>query len=935
MADQHKRGGHQVEYAKSGRAACKGCGSVIKQDSMRIGKETKSEYHDGWDVSWYHMKCAPRANTVTDIKDWELLRWKDQITLKKDFTKEAITDTEEDRKVQAENEKLWAMKDLIDEHVPNKFLKSILEANGMEVTKVTPSRLIHKVADGMLYGYIGKCPDCGSEGTLRATGRDYICKGWMPGGFTRCEFRGIEGVERYKWKIPADLKKSNKWLSTWKYPEDHPTLTREAAQKGEKEGVKEEKKEEEEEEEKDDGTPEEEVPEKLELYGMKIAVAGTKKDLGMTQDEVEELIEEHGGEYQDDIYTDTSVLIATPAELSKKKKTKKITTTLKQKRPILSIDWLTNLCNRTEQGIKLRKNEEAKAYLIEGAEMGEDPIARKYSKAKYEKELKKEEDDAKMEIETVKKETAAKKKKPEPKEGSDILKVDPKLKTELGGDLKVLVDYNDEDGYIVYHSMLNVSDITTGVNKYYQMQVCTKGKTYYFSISYGRVGTSVGDHKSYKHGSKANAIAAFEDKFLEKSGNKWENRHSFQKKGGLYFMIDLDDGHEDNEAEEEIKAVKKQRTTEDQLKKEEKKDAKPEGAKVLPRRTQELVSTIFDKEMMKQTLQAMEVDIKKMPLGKIKKSQIKDGYKVLTEIQDILTDLEIKDRQKKQKLQDCANRFYTLLPHDFGHNSPPLIDNLEAVKKKMDLLDALVDIEIASSLMDSADSVSETDPVYKNYQAIKAFINPVEKSSDIYKKLEAYAYNSHDKKYFTTFDFDVIDIFEIDREGEQGRFDPWAKNENRVLLWHGSRLTNWVGIISQGLRIAPPEAPKSGYRFGKGVYFADCISKSGSYCCTSNTSPYAVMLLAEVALGKPNELTKDQYMEKAPSGTHCTKALGMAAPDPKDDDWIPEKIKVPVGKIKDTGLRTACTHNEYIIYDVAQVKIRYLLKLKFNHKSAW
>ena len=49
-------------------------------------------------------------------------------------------------------------------------------------------------------------------------------------------------------------------------------------------------------------------------------------------------------------------------------------------------------------------------------------------------------------------------------------------------------------------------------------------------------------------------------------------------------------------------------------------------------------------------------------------------------------------------------------------------------------------------------------------------------------------------------------------------------------LWHGSRLTNYVGIISQGLRIAPPEAPVTGYMFGKGVYFADmyvvslCIS---------------------------------------------------------------------------------------------------------------
>lgn len=31
----------------------------------------------------------------------------------------------------------------------------------------------------------------------------------------------------------------------------------------------------------------------------------------------------------------------------------------------------------------------------------------------------------------------------------------------------------------------------------------------------------------------------------------------------------------------------------------------------------------------------------------------------------------------------------------------------------------------------------------------------------------------------------------------------------------GSRLTNFMGILSQGLRIAPPEAPATGYMFGK------------------------------------------------------------------------------------------------------------------------
>jgi hypothetical protein len=66
-----------------------------------------------------------------------------------------------------------------------------------------------------------------------------------------------------------------------------------------------------------------------------------------------------------------------------------------------------------------------------------------------------------------------------------------------------------------------------------------------------------------------------------------------------------------------------------------------------------------------------------------------------------------------------------------------------------------------------------------------------------------------------------------------------------MLLWHGSRLSNFVGILSQGLRIAPPEAPVSGYLFGKGIYLADMSEKSIHYC-RSFGSDTALILLIEV-----------------------------------------------------------------------------------------
>lgn len=95
-----------------------------------------------------------------------------------------------------------------------------------------------------------------------------------------------------------------------------------------------------------------------------------------------------------------------------------------------------------------------------------------------------------------------------------------------------------------------------------------------------------------------------------------------------------------------------------------------------------------------------------------------------------------------------------------------------------------------------------------------------------------------------SYQVQVQEIFRIQREGEADHFDKVAKSrhrhglassrtflgqgienpghpdaDDRRLLWHGSRCTNFGGILSQGLRIAPPEAPVSGYAFGKGLYF--------------------------------------------------------------------------------------------------------------------
>jgi poly [ADP-ribose] polymerase len=41
--------------------------------------------------------------------------------------------------------------------------------------------------------------------------------------------------------------------------------------------------------------------------------------------------------------------------------------------------------------------------------------------------------------------------------------------------------------------------------------------------------------------------------------------------------------------------------------------------------------------------------------------------------------------------------------------------------------------------------------------------------------------------------------------------------------------------------------------FGKGVYFADIVSKSANYCNATKINPIACLLLCEVALGNTCE----------------------------------------------------------------------------------
>ena len=103
----------------------------------------------------------------------------------------------------------------------------------------------------------------------------------------------------------------------------------------------------------------------------------------------------------------------------------------------------------------------------------------------------------------------------------------------------------------------------------------------------------------------------------------------------------------------------------------------------------------------------------------------------------------------------------------------------------------------------------------------------------------------------SAFTLEVQDIFGVERQGEA---ENYLKDlGNKQLLWFGSRLNNYAGILSQGLNLPPTEAPDNGYLFGKGIYFTDMASKASNYCFAHQGDSVGILLLCEVALGECNE----------------------------------------------------------------------------------
>jgi hypothetical protein len=73
---------------------------------------------------------------------------------------------------------------------------------------------------------------------------------------------------------------------------------------------------------------------------------------------------------------------------------------------------------------------------------------------------------------------------------------------------------------------------------------------------------------------------------------------------------------------------------------------------------------------------------------------------------------------------------------------------------------------------------------------LKCDITTLKPGSDEYNLVAEYLENT--RGYYN---IKLLDVFKLDRNGEDKIYNP-NKFGNKKLLWHGSRFSNFVGIIS-------------------------------------------------------------------------------------------------------------------------------------------
>ena len=345
-----------------------------------------------------------------------------------------------------------------------------------------------------------------------------------------------------------------------------------------------------------------------------------------------------------------------------------------------------------------------------------------------------------------------------------------------------------------------------------------------------------------------------------------------------------------------------------------------------------LIRLIFDLKSMNQQMMKIGYDSDKIPLGQLSPQVISQGYKFLKNLENIIGNTNDKKSINTKEIYDLSSKYFTIIPHNFGMNNMHkfVINSQERIKEENELLDSIKNIKIVSGILQQTNNNNKE----KNEISLKEKLNEfkydvtyVSKEENIYSIIDKYLSKSNEIK--NSPKIKLIDLFSVKEKNSINI----TNNKNKKLLWYGIRIQNFANVFKSGLSLPPPEAPIYSYMFGKGIYFSDVAIKSFYNSHPQNN--IGLMLLCEVDLGNIEERLKADVNlpNSLEQGKNSVKVLGMNYPDEKGSYFDENGIEIPLGDIlinHDENKKTYFGFNEYIVYNLDQITIKYILKVQFD-----
>ena len=250
---------------------------------------------------------------------------------------------------------------------------------------------------------------------------------------------------------------------------------------------------------------------------------------------------------------------------------------------------------------------------------------------------------------------------------------------------------------------LMFSDCVNNNNKFYIVQGLKEGSNYYLWTRWGRVG--VDGNNAKRPCSSLNDLSSHYQKTLK------------TKKSKGYTQIEIDYEEEKKEGKDTKKSKKNKKQVSSKLSDE----------------VQNLLRFIFDMKAIEKSVMKVGLNVKKLPLGKLSKKTILDGYSVLKKIEKAL-----KKKSNTKELGDLSSEFYTYIPHDFQFQkmSNFIINTEQKLKEKLDLVESLSDIRIAAEINNEVEDMdSDANVLDAKYKKMKCEIKPLPKSNKHYNTL--------------------------------------------------------------------------------------------------------------------------------------------------------------------------------------------------------